>query len=703
MMRKALFSSLTLCALLLTLLAPLSTLAATRYDLSEAGLSFIAQHEVFRGTVYAIDGTWYIGYGTPCAQNAYPSGISEAEAMKLLHETLSTHVTSVNDFLAKHSLSLTQSQFDALVSFTASLGATWMDPSYRLSSHLISGISKQTDVEIVDSMAVWCHSGGKVVEKYLQRRIDEARLLLYADYTAANSPAFYALTFDLKGGTLVAPFENDTICYPSGKRYETIPTASRPGYRFDGWYDSTGKQLLATDSASAHRFVEARWSISASLPFTDVAASDWFYSYVYDLTEQGVVSGMTSKSFAPYGTLTYAQALKLILLAAGQSEQAPTGKHWASGYLDLAAKQGFLPSASVNLDQSISRLALAKIAAKALALPDPTGTSPFSDCSEPAVLSLYEAGILEGSRENNVLVYKPNSNITRAEISAIIWRMAHFHKGEGEIPSPTPTPTPDPTPEPKPEPTPEPKPAPSEQFLYQGKWLDVLPTVAKNPYQQSLFYKENGLAYYRSNQYTYETGIDVSSYQGDINWQKVKDAGIDYAIIRVGGRGWGSEGAIYADKKFHQNMKGASDVGLKLGVYFFSQAITVEEAIEEARYTLDQMKGYTVTYPVAFDWEIVSNDEARTTNIDPNVLSAAAVAFCREVENAGQHPIIYFNSPCGYLKYDLSQINQYDFWYAQYNAVPTFYYSFDMWQYTSSGTVPGIPGRVDMNLYFHKK
>lgn len=705
-MRKFLFSSVALCALLLSLFAPMSVLASGSFDLSEDGLQFILRHETFRSSVYSSDNTWYIGYGTPCDKNAYPNGITEAEAAKLLREKMMPHVQSVNDFLTTHSIPATQPQFDALVSFTCSLGSSWMDPSYRLSSHLIRGIAKQTETEIVDSMAVWCHSNGKVVEKYLQRRIDEARLLLHGDYTSSVSPAFYALALDTKGGKLLTPFENDTICFASGQSYGTLPSATRTGYRFDGWYTSNGQKLSDSDTATAHRFVEARWSSSStsssSSPFTDVATSDWFYTYVYDLTKKGVVSGMTKNTFAPYGTLTYAQALKLVLLAADYPEQAPTAKHWASGYLSFAVKQGFLSSASVDLDQPINRLEIANLSAKALKLPSPSAASPFSDCSDTTVTALYEAGILQGSTENNSLVFKPNSAINRAEISAIIWRMAQY-KDDGEITTPAPDPQPEPKPDPEPDPKPNPEPDHTNQFLYQNKWLDVLPGVEKSPYKQSLFYKKDGIAYYRSNDYTYETGVDVSIYQGDIDWQKVKDAGIDFAIIRVGGRGWGSEGRIYADKNFDKNMRGASAVGIKIGVYFYSQAITVQEAIEEAQYTIDKMKGYKVSYPVVFDWEIVGDDEARTYDIDKNTLSAAAVAFCREVENAGYYPMIYFNSPCGYLKYDLSKINQYDFWYAQYHTVPTFYYSFDIWQYTDKGSVPGIPGKVDMNLFFHKK
>lgn len=440
----------------------------------------------------------------------------------------------------------------------------------------------------------------------------------------------------------------------------------------------------------------ALYAQTDNLTFLDVSKQDWFYTYVYDLSKGGVISGHSATVFAPYETLTYGQALKLILLAASYEEQKPTGTHWASGYLSYAVKQGFLSSSQVNLDAPINRLTIAHLAAKALKLPDSNAQTPFTDCNDPAVTALSEKGILQGSTENNISVFKPDGNINRAEISAIIWRIDQLEVAITPTPDPEPTPTPDPTPDP------DPTPNPSEKFLYQSKWIDVLPTVPKSPFDTSLFYKEDGFTYYRSDAYTYETGVDVSIYQSDIDWVKVKEAGIDFAIIRVGGRGYGEEGKMFSDNKFKKNMDGALAAGLKVGVYFYSQAISKEEALEEARFVLDAIKGYNVSYPVVFDWEI-PNKKARTYGLATETLTAAANAFCTEVQNAGYHPMVYFNLEWGYMNYDLSKIVQYDFWLAQYNPVPTFYYDFDMWQYTDSGQVPGIPGKVDLNLYIHKK
>ena len=195
-------------------------------------------------------------------------------------------------------------------------------------------------------------------------------------------------------------------------------------------------------------------------------------------------------------------------------------------------------------------------------------------------------------------------------------------------------------------------------------------------------------------------GVDVSSYQGDIDWARVKADGVDFAILRVGGRGY-TEGGLYADTKFEQNLQGALDAGLEVGVYFFSQAITVEEAEEEARFVLDKIRGYALTGPVVFDWEALGKSEARTYGLDTDTLCRCALAFCELVEEAGYTPMIYLTSYAGYVKYDLSRVMDYPFWFAEYDkAAPTFYYHFQMWQYTSKGSVDGIQGNVDMNLWF---
>ena len=212
---------------------------------------------------------------------------------------------------------------------------------------------------------------------------------------------------------------------------------------------------------------------------------------------------------------------------------------------------------------------------------------------------------------------------------------------------------------------------------------------------------ENGfLAYYVDNVKVSMEGIDVSKWQYDIDWNKVKAAGVDYAIIRLGYRGTAPEGNCAMDPYFEQNIKGALDAGVQVGVYYFTQAITVEEAIEEANIVIEALKGYNVTFPVVYDTEYREGGRA---NDLPNAERTACVkAFCDTVLAAGYTPAIYTSTNWGILNLNLEELQNYDLWYAYYGEPEDLYlpYEFTMWQYTDSGRVDGIPSSVDINISF---
>ncbi|MEG1688002.1 MAG: glycoside hydrolase family 25 protein, partial [Angelakisella sp.] len=194
-------------------------------------------------------------------------------------------------------------------------------------------------------------------------------------------------------------------------------------------------------------------------------------------------------------------------------------------------------------------------------------------------------------------------------------------------------------------------------------------------------------------------GIDISAYQGDIDWPRVKADGVEYAFIRLGNRGY-SKGAIVMDEKYHQNMQGAQSVGIKVGVYFYSQAVNNAEAIEEANYVLQNIQGYTLELPVVFDIEGGQNSSYRTYSLSVQTATNLTKAFCKTIKNAGHEVLIYT-----YAKYfsehlDIGQLQGYDFWLAQYYPIPFFPYNFQYWQYSCEGKVDGIKGNVDMNLLF---
>ncbi len=428
-------------------------------------------------------------------------------------------------------------------------------------------------------------------------------------------------------------------------------------------------------------------SAASSLPFSDVPSNIWYYTYVKDLYDSKVINGTTATTFSPQGTVTFGQALKLILLAAGYEEQAPTTTHWASGYYRLASHKGFLPSnLNLTLDQPITRLQIASIAVRTLGLPRTSSKSPFSDTTDQSALILYDHGVFTGVETETGLLFKPNDNITRAEVSAVIWRIDQLEEEN--------TPT---TPAPPAEET-------GDYFYFGGKKVYVVEELPKSTYDNSLFQvNENGFLTYDSDEYTCKIGIDVSRYQENIDWAAVKGAGVQFAMLRLGYRGYGT-GALVMDPYFQQNIQGAQANGIEVGVYFFSQAITPEEGAEEARFCLNALKGYHITYPIVFDWESYDSSlEPRTDGLDDKILTQCAVAFCEEVEAAGYQSMVYSNLTYFYLHFDLNQLVDYPLWLAQYNSRPSFYYHFDIWQYSGTGKVPGIDGNVDLNIHFIPK
>lgn len=194
-------------------------------------------------------------------------------------------------------------------------------------------------------------------------------------------------------------------------------------------------------------------------------------------------------------------------------------------------------------------------------------------------------------------------------------------------------------------------------------------------------------------------GIDVSRWQYDIDWEAVADAGAEFAMIRVGYRG-SESGKINADKYAQANLKGAAEAGLDIGVYFFSQALTREEAEEEAYYVLDVIKDHDITMPVVFDWERVHDEKSRSLEMDRRTLTDCAKTFLETVELAGYNAMIYFNAHQSRNLYYLSELKEYDFWLASYTDRMDFPYKVDMWQYTEKGKIPGIETDCDFNVYF---
>ena len=248
-------------------------------------------------------------------------------------------------------------------------------------------------------------------------------------------------------------------------------------------------------------------------------------------------------------------------------------------------------------------------------------------------------------------------------------------------------------------------------ILYSGKEIPIYEGREPLRLYEGDFYWNNGRLTYMGGDFDTRFGIDVSAYQNrasgeskTIDWDAVRDDGVDFVMVRVGLRGT-STGALHADEYYAQNIDGAMAAGLETGVYFFAQAITVEEAIEEADFVIELLKDHQIDGPVAYDWEL-HDSSYRVYGTPPEMATACAIAFCERVREAGYTPMIYAGQYVSYIKYDQGAIAPYLSWYPEYKSesserlYPTFYYQMDYWQFSSNCYVNGIGGRVDGNLQF---
>lgn len=233
--------------------------------------------------------------------------------------------------------------------------------------------------------------------------------------------------------------------------------------------------------------------------------------------------------------------------------------------------------------------------------------------------------------------------------------------------------------------------------LIEIKAIEGFPKSAYNA--DNFVIDETGkMTYYIDDEVASCMGVDLSEYQGEVDFHKLKEQGFDFVILRIGGRYYSEEGKMYVDTNYHQYYKRAKEAGLHVGGYFFSQAKNAQDGIEEAQFVLDSIKGMDFDYPVAFDWEHIDGDTARTDNVSSTDLTDAAIAFCDTIEEAGFESIIYSNTHLVYYEYELERLKDYDFWIADYEDKPSMYYNFTMWQYNIEGQVEGIDGNVDLNI-----
>ena len=255
-----------------------------------------------------------------------------------------------------------------------------------------------------------------------------------------------------------------------------------------------------------------------------------------------------------------------------------------------------------------------------------------------------------------------------------------------------------------------------EYLTYSNQQIPIYAGVERNRFSQGDFMWDPDRPdrlIYTGDDYRTRFGIDVSAYQNrasannTIDWEAAKADGVEFAMVRIGLRGYGS-GSIMEDAFYAQNIDGAMAAGIETGVYFFAQAITVEEAIEEADFVISLLEGHEIDGPVAYDWEM-HDSTYRVYGTTPEMATACAVAFCERIEEAGYDAMVYAGQYVSYIKYDQGALEPYLSWYPEYKSessellYPTLYYHMDYWQYSSKCSVAGIGGNVDVNLQFIRR
>ena len=225
------------------------------------------------------------------------------------------------------------------------------------------------------------------------------------------------------------------------------------------------------------------------------------------------------------------------------------------------------------------------------------------------------------------------------------------------------------------------------------------PTIPpdRNPYDKFDF-QYNRHNYLLLQNVTSYPGIDVSAFQGNINWKKVKESGIDFAIIRLGYRGYES-GKLVEDEYAKANLKNAKAAGLKIGAYFFSQALSIEEVDEEIEFFMNILGDFPLDMPIILDWEQINAEGSRSLAMDARTLTDIQLYFCKTMTEMGYQPMIYFNWYQSTRLMYLHELEEYPFWLALYQDRMTYPYRVEMWQYTDKGRVPGIAGDVDINVF----
>lgn len=427
-------------------------------------VEFIKDQEGFIPSAKWDVAQYSIGYGCSTAYaekyGFSTTNLSEEEGDQLLLCVLAEQEVKLDEFLEKHDLDMEQHEYDALMSFTFNVGTGWLTKNYRITNLLVEG--DYTDNELASAMGVWCHVGTEIDNILLNRRILEIKMFLYGAYEKTDTYLFCVLFYDGNGGKA----STDIGFYLEGEPYGSLFTASHEeDEEFLGWYTRDGEQITEDDIVEDDLTVYAQWGEyrevtdiededpedetvfvedplgngetepeaepeEEELPdltqiFSDVSGPEqWYYEELAELYKAGVINGYPDGTFRPASTVTTGEALKMILEASGYPTPERVASHWARGYLNLALEEELLVRGEItDLDIPMTRELVCRVASKALRLERMYEDQPFDDTDSTYVLALYDHGVITGYEDGS---FRPEMSLTRAELTAIVWRILEY-------------------------------------------------------------------------------------------------------------------------------------------------------------------------------------------------------------------------------------------------------------------------------------
>ena len=496
------------------------------------------------------------------------------------------------------------------------------------------------------------------------------------------------------------------------------------GYE-DGTFHPDNSITRGAFAGIMDRFLQFQ-SISGRETFSDTAGSYW-EDALLKLPAAGVYLGTDGKALAG-NTITRQQAVTMIARAfhidaettdlsysdaalIAEYARPAVAEMTAQGYLNDSWDGNFRPT------DPITRAEIINILSNMINTLIQTNEKVYWDIPGTLMINSAEGATLTNMTIHGDLIVAPGvtGDIAVSNLS-VMGNIRNFSTAKlVELRTPEEAPgepeEPD-APAIRPEQVYEPGKTTGDTILYSGKEIPVYEERDPLRLYEGDFHWENGRLVYDGRAFKTRFGIDVSAYQNrasgeskTIDWDAVRDDGVDFVMVRVGYRGTGQAGTLNQDEFYAQNIDGAMAAGLETGVYFFAQAITVEEAIEEADFVIELLRDHEIDGPVAYDWEM-HDSSYRVYGTSPEMATACAIAFCERIKEAGYTPMIYAGQYVSYIKYDQGAISQYLSWYPEYKSdkseklYPTFYYQMDYWQFSSNCYVNGIGGRVDGNLQF---